>query len=110
MLFRSDSGPIMHKMWGDYLKSDIVQVAHHGMWPSVAEIYHDIKAETVLFTDLKKNVKVWIKDSRWKSVMDVILEYAEDIYISGDSIEVLEMLPYLEYNKKDVLQMLENLT
>ena len=104
-----DSGPIMHKMWGDYLKSDIVQVAHHGMWPSVAEIYNDIKAEIVLFPDLKKNVKVWINDSRWKAVMDVILEYAEDIYISCDSIEILEMNPYLQYNKSEVLEMLENL-
>ena len=79
------------------------------MWPSVAEIYEDIKAEIVLFPDLKKNVKVWINDSRWKSVMDVILKYAEDIYISCDSIEILEMNPYLQYNKSEVLEMLENL-
>ena len=104
-----DSGPIMHKMWGDHLKSDIVQVAHHGMWPSVAEIYEDIKAEIVLFPDLKKNVKSWIKDSRWKSVMDVILSYAVDIYISGDALEIIEMQPYPVNNKNDVLEMLENL-
>ena len=104
-----DSGPIMHKMWGDHLKSDIVQVAHHGMWPSVAEIYEDIKAEIVLFTDLKKNVKQWIVDGRWKAVMDVILEYAVDIYISGDALEIIEMQPYPVNNKNDVLKMLENL-
>lgn len=104
-----DSGPIMHKMWGSHLKSDIVQVAHHGMWPSVAEIYEDIKAEIVLFTDLKKNVKSWIKDSRWKSVMDVILSYARDIYISGDELEIIEFQPFPENNKDSVLQMLENL-
>jgi hypothetical protein len=104
-----DSGPIIHKMWGSHLKSDIVQVAHHGMWPSVAEIYEDIKAEIVLFTDLKKNVKSWIKDSRWKAVMDVILSYARDIYISGDALEIIEFQPFPENNKDSVLQMLENL-
>ena len=104
-----DSGPIMHKMWGDHLKSDMVQVAHHGMWPSVAEIYEDIKAEIVLFPDLKKNVKSWIKDSRWKAVMDVILSYARDIYISGDALEIIEFQPFPENNKDSVLQMLENL-
>lgn len=104
-----DSGPIMHKMWGSHLKSDIVQVAHHGMWPSVAEIYEDIKAEIVLFPDLKKNVKSWIKDSRWKAVMDVILSYARDIYISGDALEIIEFQPFPENNKDSVLQMLENL-
>ena len=104
-----DSGPIMHKMWGSHLKSDIVQVAHHGMWPSVAEIYEDIKAEIVLFPDLKKNVKSWIKDSRWKAVMDVILKYARDIYISGDELEIIEFQPFPENNKDSVLQMLENL-
>lgn len=104
-----DSGPIMHKMWGDHLKSDIVQVAHHGMWPSVAEIYEDIKAEIVLFPDLKKNVKQWLVDSRWKSVMDVILSYAVDIYISGDALEIIEMQPYPVNNKNDVLEMLAEL-
>ena len=96
-------------MWGEYLKSDIVQVAHHGMWPSVAEIYEDIKAEIVLFPDLKKNVKSWIKDSRWKAVMEVILKYARDIYISGDELEIIEFQPFPENNKDSVLQMLENL-
>jgi hypothetical protein len=79
------------------------------MWPSVAEIYEDIKAEIVLFTDLKKNVKSWIKDSRWKAVMDVILSYARDIYISGDALEIIEFQPFPENNKDSVLQMLENL-
>ena len=27
------SGPILDDMWGDYLKSDIVQVAHHNFYP-----------------------------------------------------------------------------
>ena len=71
-----DSGPIMNKIWGSYLKSDIMQIAHHGMWPSVAEIYHSIQAEVVLFPSMTKNVKNWVVDSIWAAVMQVVLDYA----------------------------------
>ena len=104
-----DSGPIMNKIWGSYLKSDIMQIAHHGQWPSVAEIYHSIQAEVVLFPSMTKNVKNWVVDSRWAAVMQVVLDYAEDIYISGDALTVIELPLWLEYNKKDVLEMLAEL-
>ncbi|MBQ7375694.1 MAG: hypothetical protein IJW52_02305 [Clostridia bacterium] len=104
-----DSGPIMNKIWGSYLKSDIMQIAHHGMWPSVAEIYHSIQAEVVLFPSMTKNVKNWVVDSRWAAVMQVVLDYAEDIYISGDALTVIELPLWLEYNKNDVLEMLAEL-
>ena len=104
-----DSGPIMNKIWGSYLKSDIMQIAHHGQWPSVAEIYHSIQAEVVLFPSMTKNVKHWVVDSRWSAVMQVVLDYAEDIYISGDALTVIELPLWLEYNKKDVLEMLASL-
>ena len=104
-----DSGPIMNKIWGSYLKSDIMQIAHHGQWPSVAEIYHSIQAKVVLFPSMTKNVKNWVVDSRWAAVMQVVLDYAEDIYISGDALTVIELPLWLEYNKKDVLEMLAEL-
>ena len=34
-----DSAPLMIDMWGDYLRSDIMQIAHHGIWPSIKELY-----------------------------------------------------------------------
>jgi glyoxylase-like metal-dependent hydrolase (beta-lactamase superfamily II) len=104
-----DSGPIMNNIWGSYLKSDIMQIAHHGQWPSVAEIYHSIKADIILFPAKTKNVKQWVVDSRWSAVMQVALGYAKDIYISGDSIEILELPLAIQYNKEDVLDMLANL-
>jgi hypothetical protein len=41
--------------------------------------------------------------------MQVALGYAKDIYISGDSIEILELPLAIQYNKEDVLDMLANL-
>jgi beta-lactamase superfamily II metal-dependent hydrolase len=99
------SGPKLNKMWGDYLKSDIVQVAHHGMWPSVAEIYHSIKAEVLLYSTTYNHLRYHIKETaQWGDVNKVILQYAKDIYVSDSKIEKI-MLPYTVQNNKD--QMLD---
>lgn len=95
-----DSGPILHDMWGDHLRSDIVQVAHHGQWPSVESIYHDIAAEVALVPARLSRYKYDIDDSRWKKQTAAILSYAKDLYITCDEVVRLE-LPYLPKNNKD---------
>lgn len=103
-----NSGPIMVKLWGDYLKSDIMQVAHHGMWPSVKELYDAIQGKVLLFPNLFGNMSSFMFDTRWKSVLDTALSYADDIYISGDSLQIIE-LPYTtKNNKAEVLESLKN--
>jgi beta-lactamase superfamily II metal-dependent hydrolase len=103
-----DSGPIMNDMWGDYLKSDIVQIAHHGIWPSVESIYHSIQGETVLFPAIHANIKNDMFDERWGATINAALKYAKDIYISGDALEIIE-LPYTPTgNKEAVLEALKN--
>lgn len=94
------SGPIIHDLWGAYLKTDIVQIAHHGMWPSVESIYHDIAGEVVLVPNLCKYFKEYINDSRWVGVIDAALSYAKDIYVSGDKLMV-HKLPYVFENNKE---------
>ena len=101
-----DSGPIMNDMWGDHLKSDILQIAHHGIWPSVDSIYHSIQGETVLFPAIRKNAKEYIFDERWGTAMNAALKYAKDIYISGDSVDIIE-LPHTPTGNKEA--MLEEL-
>ena len=94
------SGPIIHDLWGAYLKTDIVQIAHHGMWPSVESIYHDIAGEVVLVPNLYKCFKNYIADSRWVGVIDVAFSYAKDLYVSGDKLMV-HKLPYVFENNKE---------
>ena len=94
------SGPIVHNLWGAYLKTDIVQIAHHGMWPSVECIYHDIAGEVVLVPNLCRYFKNHITDSRWAAVIDVALSYAKDLYVSGDKLMV-HRLPYVFENNKE---------
>ena len=94
-----DSGPIMHDMWGEYLKSDMVQVAHHGQWPSVESIYHDIAAEVVIVPAKLSRYKSDISDSRWKKQTTAFLSYAKDLYTACDEPIMLE-LPYKFKNNK----------
>ena len=103
-----DSGPILNNTWGDYLKSDIVQIAHHGCYPSVKEIYQSIQAETILFPAMYKNVKGYVVKDQWAEVMNTALSYAKDIYVSGDAMEIIE-LPYtVQNNKEEMLEYLKN--
>ena len=97
------SGPIIHDLWGAYLRTDIVQIAHHGMWPSVESIYHDIAAKVVLVPNLYKYFKDYISDSRWVGVIDAALSYAKDLYVSGDKLMV-HKLPYVFENNKEEMR------
>ena len=97
-----ESGPIMHKMWGEYLKSDIVQIAHHGQWPSVESIYHDIAAEVVIVPAKLSRYKSDISDSRWKKQTTAYLSYAKDLYTACDEPIMIE-LPYKFKNNKDAM-------
>ncbi len=103
------SGPILHSMWGDYLKSDIMQMAHHSMWPSVETIYHDIQAEVILHSTMYSIMKDNIQPTtNWAGVMEAALSYAKDMYVSDSHGEVI-MLPYVtQNNKEEVLEYIKN--
>ena len=99
------SGPILNSMWGDYLKSDIAQMAHHSMWPSVESIYHSMQAEVLLHSTMYSGLKEYIKPTqRWAKVMEVAFSYAKDMHVSDSLGEVIK-LPYVIRNNKD--EMLE---
>ena len=96
------SGPIMNDMWGDYLKSDIVQIAHHGQWPSVESIYHRIAAEVVIVPGKLSRYKYDIGDTRWDEQTEAYLSYAKDLYTACDEPIMIE-LPYVFKNNKDAM-------
>ena len=102
------SGPILNKLWGSYLKSDIVQMAHHGMWPSVEEIYHSIAAEVILVPTKYKEFKSYIDEPKWSAVMQAAFSYAEDIYVFGDYYDVIELPYYTVNNKAEMTEYIRN--
>ncbi len=103
------SGPILHNMWGEHLKSDIVQMAHHSMYPSVESIYHDIKAEVILHSAMYSGLKDFIKPTQsWAAVMEAAFSYAKDMHVS-DSLGEVITLPYeIHNNKEEMLEYIEN--
>ena len=62
--------------------------------------------ETVLFPAIRANAKDHIFDERWGATMNAALKYAKDIYISGDSVDIIE-LPHTPTGNKEA--MLEEL-
>ncbi len=103
------SGPILNKLWGDYLRSDIMQIAHHGVWPSVVDIYNSIQAQTIIFPAMYKNLKNYIyNSSSYQSVVLAALDYAKDIYVTDAKTFVIE-LPYtIQNNKEEMLEYIKN--
>ena len=94
------SARILNGLWGDYLRSDIMQIAHHGQWPSIPELYEYIKGELVLVPAITNRYKNDVVDSRWKSVTDTVMKYAKDLSVSLDEMVIIE-LPYTYKNNKD---------
>lgn len=58
-----DSNTITSNMYGDYLRSDIVQVAHHGGEGGTAQIYTLINAPTALFTTSDELMPIYLADA-----------------------------------------------
>ena len=106
VLFLADtcylSGPILADLWGEHLKSDVMQIAHHGQWPSVEEIYHLIRAEVVLYPAVLRRLSGDLLDSRWDDQCEAVFTYAKDLYVSGDEMQILS-LPYTLQNNKDAM-------
>jgi hypothetical protein len=101
------SGRIIENVYGDYLKSDMVQLAHHGMWASYLSLYQCAKADVVLWPNTKEGIKngnsPWYND---KVVLGA-LEMAEDLYVSDVDNTTLTIPHTLTHNKDRVLEYLK---
>ena len=83
-------------------------MAHHGMWPSVEEIYHSIAAEVILVPTKYKEFKSYIDEPKWSAVMQAAFSYAKDIYVFGDYYDVIELPYYTVNNKAEMTEYIRN--
>ena len=88
--------------YGDYMKSDMVQIAHHG-YNGVAEAYSLIDADVILWPG---GVDQFYGRQDYYRLMDWefnkrALELADECYVAGDSIFTLTM-PYKPENNSPV--------
>ena len=86
---------ILQNTYGSYLKSDIVQLAHHGVYPGYASLYGKINAPVLLWPSNTANAKKMYSDSAVKEA----LSRAKDVYLAKN-IDVTLTLPYTVKNNK----------
>jgi beta-lactamase superfamily II metal-dependent hydrolase len=101
---------IMLSVWSTNLKTDIIQVAHHGVWPSNRKIYEFIKAKTLIYPASPKNLKKYLfdMDTGYYGVNAEALRNATDVYYASNNMVKLD-LPYtLLNNKENTLSAIEN--
>ena len=91
---------ILQNTYGSYLKSDIVQLAHHGTYPGHASLYSKINASVLLWPSNTANAKKMYSDSAVKEAVS----RAKDVYLSKN-VDVTLTLPYsVKNNKQDFLK------
>ena len=89
------SGDIMRNMFGSYLESEMVQLAHHGTYPGYASLYETIKGKVLIWPSNLTNAGKMITDN----AVATAVKHASDVYVvnSGD---VTLTLPYTVVNNK----------
>ena len=96
------SGDILRNMFGSYLESDMVQLAHHGTYPGYASLYNTIKAPVLIWPSNLTNAKAQITNG----AVVAAVNHATDIYIANSGTITLS-LPYTPINNKQ--QFLDSL-
>lgn len=89
------SGDILKNMYGTYLESDMVQLAHHGTYPGYASLYNAIKAPVLIWPSNLDNAKTQITNG----AVVAALNQATDVYIANSGNVTLQ-LPYTPINNK----------
>ncbi|MBQ8397619.1 MAG: MBL fold metallo-hydrolase [Clostridia bacterium] len=87
------SNNIMSSMYGDYLKSDIVQVTHHGYQGGTVQVYNLINADTAIWPGGVRNFDKL--SARTENAH--VIKISRDLYIAGDDAITLT-LPYTVQN------------
>ena len=89
------SGDILRNMYGSYLESDMVQLAHHGIHPGYASLYNTIKAPILIWPSNLATAKEHITNG----AVIAAVNQATDIYMANSGNITLE-LPYTPINNK----------
>lgn len=89
-------GAVLISAFGDYLKSDFVQLAHHGVWASYHRLYAYVDAEVLIWPSNSAGAKQWITDE----AVVAALKPATDVYLPNYENIVIKF-PYTNINNKD---------
>ena len=94
------SKEIMLKMYNSHLESDIVTLAHHGIWVDTPEMYNTIKASVLLWPSNKTEANTYYVHDFSKRAIMAALNNATDVYLARGTDKVFK-LPYTIINNKE---------
>jgi glyoxylase-like metal-dependent hydrolase (beta-lactamase superfamily II) len=87
---------VLSKCTYDDLKTNYVQLAHHGMWASVDRLYDIVDADVLIWPSNSTAAKEWINDGAVRAA----LKPAIDVYLPGSKTITINF-PYVFQNNKD---------
>ncbi len=90
------SSDILERRWGELLKCDIVQVAHHGHHGCSAAVYELAKADAALFSNTQIFFDLDLEKE--KEANATILRHAKEYYISSNGTVEAD-LPYVRFTE-----------
>ncbi|MBR5785159.1 MAG: MBL fold metallo-hydrolase [Clostridia bacterium] len=85
----------LNKLYGTWIKADMVTVAHHGYQGANSTLYKNIEPDIVLWPINKENITSLLNEARNQPLKD-----ADKIWVTGKSITIVP-LPYT--NDADVI-------
>ena len=96
----SVSNELILKMYNSHLKSDMVTLAHHGIWVDTPEMYNRIKAPVLLWPSNTTRAIEFYNTEYSKPAIQAALDNATDVYLSMGTTNKF-MLPYQTVNNKE---------
>ena len=96
---------IMLAMYDSYMKSDIVTLAHHGIWIDTPEMYGKIKADVLLWPANTAGAIEGYTHYYSSPAVKAALDAATDVYLAKGTDNKFE-LPYVIQNNKQ--EFMEN--
>ena len=94
------SQDIMLKMYSSHLKSDIVTLAHHGIWVDTPEMYNTVKAPVLLWPSNLESANTYYLHDFSRPAILAALDNATDVYLAMGTDNKFD-LPYKIVNNKD---------
>ena len=93
---------VIRSMYDSHVKSDMVTLAHHGVWDTTPELYNEIKAKVVFWPNNTEGAKMYYNKSSTSEARKSIvaaLNNATDVFLAKGTDTKLN-LPYTPVGNK----------
>ena len=94
---------VIRSMYGSHVKSDMVTLAHHGVWDTTPELYNEIKAKVVFWPNNTAGARMYYTEksttSGARKAIQAALDQATDVFLAKGTDTKLN-LPYTPVGNK----------